>query len=327
MRAPSNRRQARMGRLRLSKTGVYTIGLTLLVGLAAINTLNNMLFIAFGALLSVILTSGLVSEQTLFRLRVERRHPPQLYAEELAPFEIKVISRHRWIPAYALEVEEGSNTDDPGKRCFFLKVDPGQTQAATYRRAYAARGEVQLQGLWLRTAFPFGMFEKAQWIALPQTLVVFPAIHPASEDTQQAGHTPNLLTREGAGEDLLSARELRDGDDPRDILWARSAAALRPVVRVRQSEVPARIDVYLSLDLHPGRPFEDHVSHCASSLVHAQERGLHAVLHSGHHELHVASREQLHAALHYLALVAPEGKSSTAHGEDAAPNYTSWVEQ
>ena len=321
-----------MGRLRLSKTGVYTIGLTLLVGLAAINTLNNMLFIAFGALLSVILTSGLVSEQTLFRLRVERRHPPNLYAQELAPFEIKVTSRHRWIPAYALEVEEGSDTDDPGKRCFFLKVDPGQTQAATYRRAYTSRGEVQLRGLWLRTSFPFGMFEKAQWISLPQTLVVFPAIHPASDDAENPGETQHHHAREGAGEDLLSARELRDGDDPRDILWARSAAAHRPVVRVRQSELPARIDVLLTLDMPAGQPFEDHLSRCASSLVHANERGMHALLHAGVHEMQVANREQLHAALRYLALVVPDGESSAMSAatpptqSEQSPSSTSWTD-
>lgn len=307
MRAPSNRRQAMMGRLRLSKTGAYTIGLTLLVGLAAINTLNNMLFIAFGALLSVILTSGLVSEQTLFRLKVTRTLPEVAYANEPAPFELKVTSRHKWIPAYALEVEEGMDNDEPGKRCFFLKVDPNQSQTATYRQAYPLRGEVQLRGVWLRTSFPFGMFEKAQWIPAPDTLLVYPEIHAVTDPIEEPGlEHPHELPQEGAGDDLLSAREWREGDDPRDVLWARSAAASRMIVRVRQTEQPARREVYLEREQPAGPSFERHVSDCASQLVHAHEQGLGANLHAGT-DLHpVTNADQLRQALHLLALVKPD---------------------
>ncbi len=295
-----------MGRLRLSKTGAYTIGLTLLVGLAAINTLNNMLFIAFGALLSVILTSGFVSEQTLFRLKVQRRSPSTLYAQEPASFDIKVLSRHRWIPAYALEVEEASPTDESGKRCFFLKIDPGQEQSATYRRSYETRGEVHLHGLWLRTSFPFGMFEKAQWIPLPDALVVYPAIHPIAHDDVLPGTSPHQLSKEGTGDDLHSAREFREGDDARDILWGRSASARTAVVRVRQTELPAQIDVHVQTSQSAGPAFETHISDCASMLVHAHERGIHASLHQGDNVCPITNDEQLRQALHQLALIEPD---------------------
>lgn len=303
-----------MGRLRLTKTGVYTIGLTLLVGLAAINTLNNMLFLAFGALLSVILTSGLVSEQTLFRLRVTRSLPRIAFAGEPCPFEVKVRSTHKWFPAYALEVEEGSDNDESEKRCFFLKVDPGQTQSATYRKSFAKRGIVAMQGVWLRTSFPFGMFEKAQWVQAPDELVVYPAIDDTTDLKMDAGDSPHERTREGTGEDIVGARDFREGDDPRDVLWARSSAGNGIVVRVRQDDDPARVEVHLRRAIDNTavglENFERHVSECATRLVRARERGLQAALHSDAGRVLIQNDDGLRTALHYLAVVEPDASGA-----------------
>ena len=50
------------------------------VGLAAINTGNNLLFLIFGFMLSLIVLSGILSEIVLRRVKVSRRLPRRAFA-------------------------------------------------------------------------------------------------------------------------------------------------------------------------------------------------------------------------------------------------------
>ena len=52
-------------RLKVTKLGWWFMGLTLGIGLAAINTGNNLLFLVLGMLLASIVISGVLSEQSL----------------------------------------------------------------------------------------------------------------------------------------------------------------------------------------------------------------------------------------------------------------------
>ena len=62
-------------RLRFTQLGRWYVALTIGIGLAAINTGNNLLFLVLGLLLSSIVVSGLLSETSLRAVRVERRLP------------------------------------------------------------------------------------------------------------------------------------------------------------------------------------------------------------------------------------------------------------
>src|SRR5712672_1728063 len=70
----------RARRLRVSREGKYFIGITIGVGLAAINTGNNLLFLLLGWMCSVIIASGILSEQSLRGLVVTRQPPPRIFA-------------------------------------------------------------------------------------------------------------------------------------------------------------------------------------------------------------------------------------------------------
>jgi len=62
-------------RLSFTPLGRWYVALTIAIGLAAINTGNNLLFLVLGLLLSSIVVSGLLSETSLRAVRVERRLP------------------------------------------------------------------------------------------------------------------------------------------------------------------------------------------------------------------------------------------------------------
>ncbi|NIQ94316.1 MAG: hypothetical protein GWN87_08975, partial [Desulfuromonadales bacterium] len=54
--------------------------LTLLLGFAAVNTGNNLLYLMVSALLGFMAVSGLIGRYNLARLRVEFAAPPEIYA-------------------------------------------------------------------------------------------------------------------------------------------------------------------------------------------------------------------------------------------------------
>ena len=62
-------------RLAFTRMGRWYTGLTIAIGLAATNTGNNLLFLVLGLLLASIVVSGILSEQSLKDVRVERRLP------------------------------------------------------------------------------------------------------------------------------------------------------------------------------------------------------------------------------------------------------------
>src|SRR5205085_4830212 len=71
-------------RLTFTRVGRWYTGLTVGIGLAAINTGNNLLFLVLGLLLASIVVSGILSEQSLKSLQVERRLPSGATAGEPA---------------------------------------------------------------------------------------------------------------------------------------------------------------------------------------------------------------------------------------------------
>src|SRR3954464_2654693 len=62
-------------RLKITREGKFFILLTLSVGLAAINTGNNLLYLLLGMLLALIVVSSIMSELSLRHLTVVRRLP------------------------------------------------------------------------------------------------------------------------------------------------------------------------------------------------------------------------------------------------------------
>ncbi len=246
--AQPKRRRARRPRLKVTREGRYFLGITIGVGLAAINTGNNLLYLLLGVLLALILVSGIMSELALRGLAVRRRLPTRAQVGRPHLVEIEVHNKKARIPSYAIEVEDIRAHQPADKRCFFLKVSPQSTQVAAYRRTPHRRGREQHVAFRVATRFPFGLFEKSRQIDVPGELIIYPAVHPLRLPPPRArnqGAGATLPTR-GAGDDVLGLRIYRDGDDPRHIHWRKSAAVGAPILREHAAD--GAPDAELSLD-------------------------------------------------------------------------------
>ena len=269
-------------RLKLTREGKYFIAITFGVGFAAINTGNNLLYLLLGMLLSLIVVSGVMSELSLRNLTVVRRLPPRAQVGRPHLVEIEIYNHKKRIPSYAIEIEDLRAGQPADKRCFFLKISPRSAQVAAYRRTPARRGRDRHVGFRVATRFPFGLFEKSRELHAEGDLIIYPAVDPVRLPQQQPGRRigGHGAVDRGTGEEILSVRPMREGDDPRDIYWRKSVIADQMVLRERARETRRDVDLVLDsvhLGAAPddewGTRFERRIRDVASRAVAHLKRG------------------------------------------------------
>jgi len=241
---------------RFTREGKVFLAVTFGVGLAAVNTGNNLLYLVLGLMLSLLLVSGTLSDVALWRARVERVLPKRAQVGRPSVISLR-LTNDKPVPAYAIEIEDlALDQDHADRRCFFLKVAARGEQTATYRRVPTRRGWLRFERMMLRTRYPFGLIEKGWPQRVPGELLVYPAVVPV-DVRRILGGAEGLGTpdrRLGRGAEIDGLREHREGDEARSIHWRRSAALDRLVVREHAAEARAR----LTLLLDEARPsFDD----------------------------------------------------------------------
>lgn len=247
LRGKLGRRLRPPRRLKITREGRYFLGITFGVGLAAINTGNNLLYLLLGVLLALILVSGIMSEIALRGLAVRRRLPTRAQVGRPHLVEIEVHNKKTRLPSYAIEVEDIRASQPADKRCFFLKVSPQSTQVAAYRRTPQRRGREAHVAFRVATRFPFGLFEKSRLIDVPGELIIYPAVHTVRlppPRARTAGVGAHVSAR-GGSDDLLGLRAYRPGDDTRQVHWRKSAALGALVLREHAAEGAPDVDLEL----------------------------------------------------------------------------------
>ncbi|HXS19132.1 MAG TPA: DUF58 domain-containing protein, partial [Polyangiaceae bacterium] len=304
-------------RLKLTREGKYFILITFGVGFVGILTANNLLYVLLGILLSLIVVSGLLSEDSLNKLRVTRKLPLRAQVGRPHLVEIEVHNDKKRMPSYAIEVEDLRAGQPADKRCFFLKVSSGSSQVAAYRRVPNRRGLDQHVGFRVATRFPFGFFEKSRELSRAGDLIIYPAVDPVHLPRPVDGRLHLLegtSMRRGSGDDIWGLRAMREGDDPRDIYWKRSTARGPKVVMERAMEMQSRVHLYLD-NLHEGtritqersQIFERHVREVASYAVAHLRRGEPVTITATSGAVHAAHpSEGADSTLRFLALIELE---------------------
>jgi len=242
---------------RFTREGRFFVLFVLLVGLAALYSGNNLLFLVLGMMLSLIVVSGIMCDLALEGLEFRRRLPRRAFAGLPVTVEIEVRNTKKRFPSYSIEVEDRLYERRTDKRCYFLKISAGARQAAQYRRTPPIRGMERYLGLRVATRFPFGLMEKWRDLDLVDEQLVYPSplrfvvTRPA---TERPGGT-DATTGRGFG-DVDGVREPTSGEPSRDVHWAKTAARGSIVVRDRHRETARRVRVDLTNTLESAKDRE-----------------------------------------------------------------------
>lgn len=263
---------------RLTSEGVQFLLFTLAVGIAAINTGNNLFYLLLAMMLSLILMSGIVAERCLRGLEFHRHLPDLLFAGESAVAAIAVKNRRSRLPSFSLRLMDIVNGQDTDRGLVVHQLMPGAGQLLSYPLTAASRGRLTLDGIRVVTTFPFGLFRKAAFYAVPDQLVVCPAVKPLADsvlhELTAAGHERQTRQR-GHGGDLYNLRLYHSGDDSRQIHWVTTAKTAQLIVRETEAEAQQRATVRLSTvaPLSHDARFEEAVALAASLLAALSARG------------------------------------------------------
>lgn len=306
--------------------GVFLV-IIIVVGFAAWNTGNNLLFLVFSLLCSTLFVGWIAARTSLRDLTVSARFPDHIFAAEPAPVIVTVRNTKRLLPSFSIFVEARGPSSEPSERpnarrryvkrllAYFSYVPHHASAEQRVEQLFPKRGHVLIDGFELSTRFPFGFFRRRRRLrARDVDIIVYPKPEGISDKLHllpmYAGRIPSL--RRGAGHDLFSMRDYQPQDDLRHIDWKATARSRRLTVREFTSEDERRITIVLDTRLH-GEPneelrqrFEKGVVQTASLLKHFIDERAEVRLVLGDEVGPFGSgTEQLYRCLRRLALVTP----------------------
>jgi uncharacterized protein (DUF58 family) len=306
--------------------GVFLV-IIIVVGFAAWNTGNNLLFLVFSLLCSTLFVGWIAARTSLRDLTVSARFPDHIFAAEPAPVIVTLRNTKRVLPSFSVFVEArgpGAETVAviPARRrhvkrllAYFSYVPHHASAEQRVEQLFPKRGHVLIDGFELSTRFPFGFFRRRRRLrARDVDIIVYPKPEVISDELHllpmYAGRMPSL--RRGAGHDLFSMRDYQPQDDLRHIDWKATARSRRLTVREFTSEDERRITIVLDTRL-PGdqseelrERFERGVVQTASLLKHFIDERAEVRLVLGNEVGPFGSgMEQLYRCLRRLALVTP----------------------
>jgi uncharacterized protein (DUF58 family) len=316
--------------IRLTPEGTKFLLFTFGIGLAAINTGNNLFYLLLAMMLSLIVISGLLSEHCLRRLEFRRHVPDLIMANEPTILTLSVANRNRYLPSFSLrllDVVEGQDVD----RGLCIHLLPPQTSMLlSYPLLATRRGRIRFEGIRAQTLFPFGLFLKKGLYSTETHLLVSPPIKPLTlrfVDELVSEGQGESLSRRGHGTQLYNLRLYQAGDDSRAIHWMTTARTSQLIVRETEAEDQRRITIVLSIVAPEEHEplFERSVTFVASLLWQLTERAYPVRLIVGTEDSGLGSGSaHLLAMLRLLALCErqlPEADGVDYHDQHAPQAY------
>src|SRR4030095_7443094 len=87
-----------------TRDGWWSLFAAVGLGVAAVNTGNNLLYLLSSMLLALVVVSGILSEAVIRRLRLAPALPEEIHAGEPALIGATVRSLKRWVPSYYITI-------------------------------------------------------------------------------------------------------------------------------------------------------------------------------------------------------------------------------
>jgi uncharacterized protein (DUF58 family) len=305
---------------------VYIIGIVV-VGGAAVNTGNNLMFMVLASLLAGLLISGFLSRLVLGGVEVQLELPEHIFAQRTVLAVAELYNSKQMAPSFSISlVSEDASKDKRNaganptpqildRPVYFPHIPHAQAVRQSVELTFPRRGVYRQDALGLRTKFPFGFLQKTRRVKSSIEAIVYPRIQP----TEEFYEVLPLVTGEmesyqrGRGNDLYAIRGYQFNDSARYVDWKASArtGALQVKEYAREDErrVMLVFDPYTGsqgTDAQSAERFERAVTLCAGLAWHFYE--INSVMEfrsAGFATPRMSAGEIIHDVLRHLAGVTP----------------------
>jgi uncharacterized protein (DUF58 family) len=201
--------------------GLLFVVFLVVIGFAAWNTGNNLLYLILSAMLSFLIAANVIARRSLADVSVQLRFPDHIFAGEPANLTVTIVNHKRFLPTYSLSVEavsgpselheadenEASGTahsgrdqrdlrrrpgrpviKDPrsagpqmGKLAYFALAPAGASARQKIEHTFGIRGRYPITGFRVSTKFPAGFFKKWRTIDASGEILVYPKPKPLDD--------------------------------------------------------------------------------------------------------------------------------------------------
>jgi uncharacterized protein (DUF58 family) len=254
-------------RLEVTYAGYWYTALTIGIGVVALLSGNNVLYLIESLLLSGMIFSGVLSERAISAVNVEILRSPVI-AGEPARDRVRITNRRRF-PVFCIEVGEWR-----GRRfervAFAARIGPRSSVLLPSSAIIADRGLHRWERVAVATRYPFAFARKIRFVEGPGERLVWPGREGgASADRSASSHAAGSR----GGDDFAEGevRPLTPDDDYKGVVWTLSAKGGDTYVRTRKSEQKSP-EVRIDLRAAPGVEFEQNVR-IAAQPFHRQSNG------------------------------------------------------
>lgn len=327
IKSPQGKKNKEKNFFKLPRTLTFTyegkryIAILFLIGFAAINTGNNLLYLIVAMLLSIIIISGIMSESSLRKIEIERLPSENIYKDKPVKINYKITNIKKKIPSYSLVIKEAPQEELSGTGSYLIKIDNLTSENISSEYTFSKRGFIDLEAIAMSTRFPFGLFSKTRNIDIPTTLLVYPTTLPITTKLSYSGSSSGVTEsiKKGFGGDLYGVREHQISDDSRHIDWKSSAKSgllmHKEFTRDSDREITINFSNYSKEVDSPeetNEDFENSVSKTASLAKHYLELGFSVGLKTLNLNLAPQTGEkQKYLILKELALITPVQSKQT----------------
>jgi uncharacterized protein (DUF58 family) len=249
-------------KLEVSVGGRWYLLFTILLGVVAIFSGNNVIYLLESLLLSALILSGVLSELTISRISITR----ELGQGEAGAHgqDILVVENHGILPLYCVEYMEWTKRGSE-LMGFSLYLPSRSRQRMRSQQVFQERGKREWRGLAIATSFPFGFARKIRFVNAPGSRIVWPQrpVNDADSALRSARPRPELEVSLG---DL---EEVGPADDVSRVHWPSSARSGRLLARpLRRLESDEEIIFHFG---RPGSEMEKAISLIAGRLRRATQ--------------------------------------------------------
>jgi uncharacterized protein (DUF58 family) len=207
-------------------SGKIYIGISIVLGILAINSGNNFHYLAAASVLGYMAASGEAGKRNIKGASVALAFPDEVYAGTPFSLQVELRNSKRFAPISLVDVEVC------GKKIFFPSIQPGESRTEQVVVTLPTRGVAAIDGVTISSAYPFNLFTCSKPLQCKASVTVFPRpirdqsvkFTSADEDDAAQGFLAANRSMELLSDsDVVGVRPYAEGDPMRLIHWKSSA--------------------------------------------------------------------------------------------------------
>ena len=271
--------------------GLLFLVFLMIIGFAAWNNGNNLLYLVLSAMLAFLIAANMLARISLADVAIQLRFPDHIFEGEPANINVTIQNHKRMLPSYSLMVEALADGDDekddddaeigkagerastanlnrPGstsspsssphsgltKLAYFVLAPARSSARQRIEHTFPMRGRYPITGFRIATKFPAGFFKKWKRIDATGEILVYPKPRPLDDFYHALPMLAGQIESHarGSGDDLYSIRRYHPSDHMRYIDWKATAKSMSMMVREHMREDEWRLTIVFDTAPPPG---------------------------------------------------------------------------